>query len=617
MIPPERKHRRPDKPDRGVVLLAALIVITMGALIGSTAIYYSQAERSAAEVSLRRSQARAMAWSGVQAVMAELSAQRDQLLRGESPTITDHWSSASDTDRVRWGFRILPAGGGGSLGASESGKLCINTAAKDMLVRAGVAEGIAERIVTARTSRPFASIEELLGVEGVTEVMMYGGGGGVEGAPPSGPPAESPVANAASTQGGPAPRHDIENKFDLGDFSLDKKPQPAREAPGSPSVPSSGAPSQTNLPNLPLYQALTVFSFDPDIQVGFGAKASEGAGKRRINLNSPWSDRLGDAIERRFDKDVAGAVKGIVQRGEKFTAVSDIVKKLRGFNIAPEQWPEILDAFTTSPDPYRVGLIDLGTAPAKVLAAIPGINEDSATEIVFRREKLDKEKRSTIAWPVIEGVLTQDQFQQACDSLTTRSMQWRIIVEGGVEPAETGASIDPARASADSSVSLGTSPERGSGAVLRDRIVLEAVIDISSKRPRVAYLRDITHLAAARRLADRQKPATTAETPAGAGAVPIPTNAAKSAPAQPPTFSGGLDMDTSLDFGGLDIGTIKGTELNSGTLDIDGTPAPSAGPLPSDAGGAPGTDPAADLSEDQPPRDNRLGRWTTGKGGKP
>ena len=48
-------------------------------------------------------------------------------------------------------------------------------------------------------------------------------------------------------------------------------------------------------------------------------------------------DRLGDAIEQRFDKDVAGAVKAIMQRGEKFGAVSDIVKKLRAFKVEIER----------------------------------------------------------------------------------------------------------------------------------------------------------------------------------------------------------------------------------------------------------------------------------------
>jgi hypothetical protein len=312
---------------------------------------------------------------------------------------------------------------------------------------------------------------------------------------------------------------------------------------------------------------------------------------------------------------VADAVKSIMERGEKFGAVSDIVKKLRAFNVQIERWPEMLDAFSTSPDEYRAGAVDLGTAPAKVLAAIPGISEDAATEIEFRRERLDQEKRSTIAWPLLEGILTQEQFEKACDFLTARSMQWRVIIEGGVETA--GAGNDSADSSPGGSAGLGASvqSERGSGAIFRDRIVLEAVIDVSSKRAHIAYLRDITHLRTAKQLASRAARPTPTDRRAGSEESAVPVANPKSSVTQPPTLNT-LEMPGGLDFGGLDVGSMKGTELNSGTLDFGSAPGRADGPTPNPVDATSGA-PPVDPQEEPPARDPRLGRWTTGRGGKP
>ena len=65
------------KRDRGTILLAVLVVITISALAGTTAMYFGEAASSAARVSLKRTKSRALAWSGMQAVMAELADQRD------------------------------------------------------------------------------------------------------------------------------------------------------------------------------------------------------------------------------------------------------------------------------------------------------------------------------------------------------------------------------------------------------------------------------------------------------------------------------------------------------------------------------------------------------------
>ncbi len=549
--------------DRAVVLFAALVVISIGALVGTTVIYFSEAERAAADVTVRKTQARAMAWSGVQAVMAELASQRDGLVSGEKPKVTERWTApAPDAERgPRWGYRIVSVHG--AMVQSEMGRLCINASSEEMLEKVGFPKEVAGRIVAAAKTRKFSSVTELLDVEGVTATMLWGGSGGGEG-----PVDQSPtmVAGAAeSTSGTPASRA------------------------GETTVPTSGrAP-------LPLAERLTVFSFDPDVQVGLGSRASEAAGIRRINLNTPWSDRLGDAIERRWDKGVADAIKGMMQGGDRFESIADIVKKMRALGLKPQDWLEGLDALTCSADEYRVGLVDLGTAPAEVLACVPGISEEAAAEIVFRREKLDDVRRKTIVWPVLEGILKEGEFEQACGCLAMRSMQWRVVIEGGVMPTEEGAGASPARGRRQFP---GGEQEE---AALKDRVVLEAVIDVSSKRARVAYLREVTMLALAGDLAEvateRERAKNEAE---GTDIAPATVDSGMPTAAAPPGTDvrpSGLEMDTELDMPDLDM-RAEAKEVGASAVERGGEEV--AGRAPSGAAPA------------QEGKDLRVGRWRAG-----
>ncbi len=85
------RRTRSSQARRGSILVLSLLVVTIGSLVGTSIIYYAGADRRAADMGVRRVQARAMAWSGVQAVMAELSKQREALIEGEAPTITEIW----------------------------------------------------------------------------------------------------------------------------------------------------------------------------------------------------------------------------------------------------------------------------------------------------------------------------------------------------------------------------------------------------------------------------------------------------------------------------------------------------------------------------------------------
>lgn len=562
---------------RGSILVMSLLVVTIGVLVGTSIIYYSGADRRAAKLGVQRVQSRAMAWSGVQVALAELGKARDALLEGEGPEITERWMTPAGEQagrsREQWGFRVLSAGT--SPLVSEMGKLDVNSATAEMLAKLpGVSAELAGRIVAKREQRRFTSVAELLSVEGVTTALLYGGED------------SAPEADELKSQDG-APNAAV---------------APGADAPVSDAATSvSGAGGGSGLSRY-----LTVYSFDPEVQVGFGAKASESAGKQRININVAWSDELGQAIKDRFDEGVANGVKGLIERGEKFEKPSSIVKKLREFRVEPEGWVEVLDAFTTNPDQYRLGAVDLLTAPAIVLSCVPGITPEAASDIVARREKLDPTRRGTPVWPVLEGIMKPEEFEVAVDWLTSRSLQWRVVVEGGIFPeGEDGGLTTSLNMGSDATV--GDRWDRGGVQPLRDRVVLEAVLDISSLRARVAYLREVTLLPTARLLAvadaareDReqgfdQKPTGTEERASEVTEESSPDASHTELDRQALAPQRLDEEDGGARAGGQDEG--------SGSGGVDDGSAPAG----SQEARAPGAPPAA--------RDRRIGRWAPGTGG--
>ncbi|MGE4198577.1 MAG: ComEA family DNA-binding protein, partial [Phycisphaerales bacterium] len=558
-----------------------------------------------AQIGLRAAPSRAMAWSGVLAVMSELAAQREEILQGKKPSITEYWAAsgpeADSPGTPRWGFRVLEmqtatgdAGEGWVACEPEMGKLDVNTATTEMLAKLpGVSAALAEAIVSARGPERFTSVPELLRVPGMTPELLFEAGA-----------KEKRAADVTA----PAAEAGAEERGATGESGSASKPEVSSEA----DAPPGGAARRA------LADYLTVFSFDPEVQLGFGPKASDVRGNQRINLNVTWSDELGSAIERRFDRSVADGVKGLLESGRTFAKPSDIVKTLRAFRVEPDGWAEVLDAFTTNPEDYRLGQVDLMTASEPVLACVPGISVNAAKEIVFRRSRLDEERRRTPVWPVLEGIVTQDEFEQAVDYLSARCLQWRVIVEGGIVPALEDASADAGgsggggrwevREVAESGIDRAEFTRRvdeREGARTRQRVVLEAVIDISSRRPRVAMLRDVTRLPLARAMIaearQTERGGGEAESRAEASESAAPAPAEGDAPASRP------EDGEPLDFGGLELDdlAVSGPEDapgNSSTRDSrtgDNTAAPDSSGGAAPAGG-----------------DGRVGRWTTGgKGG--
>jgi hypothetical protein len=132
--------------------------------------------------------------------------------------------------------------------------------------------------------------------------------------------------------------------------------------------------------------------------------------------------------------------------------------------VGPRELPEVLDRLTTRPGGSETklpGLVNVNTASANVLAALPEISDNTARQIVDLRDSITDEQKRTPAWLYVEGIVDAEGFRQVAPRLTSRSFQYRVRSVGFAWP----------------------------GGQFR---VIEAVIDLAGERPRIMYLRDLT-----------------------------------------------------------------------------------------------------------------------------
>jgi len=156
------------------------------------------------------------------------------------------------------------------------------------------------------------------------------------------------------------------------------------------------------------------------------------------------------------------------RRGRAGRGSSPVAGEWVESGVGAEQLAAVLDKLTAKSSGVRTatlsGLVNVNTAGADVLAALDGIDEDLARDIVDARVGLDGQTKATTAWLYTQGLVDADTFKAIAPELTARSFQFRIQCVGFGVPCG------------------------------QYRIV-EVVVDIASSPPRVTYQRDITRLA--------------------------------------------------------------------------------------------------------------------------
>jgi len=134
--------------------------------------------------------------------------------------------------------------------------------------------------------------------------------------------------------------------------------------------------------------------------------------------------------------------------------------------VGADELPIVMDRLTAGSSGRRrrgAGLVNINTARAEVLAAVPGLDANLAQEIADVRGGLDADTKATVAWLYTQNLLDADEFKTVAPHVTARGYQFSVRCVGFGVPCG------------------------------RYR-VLEAVLDLAGGTPRIAYLRDITRL---------------------------------------------------------------------------------------------------------------------------
>ncbi|MFO0840347.1 MAG: type II secretion system protein GspK [Phycisphaerae bacterium] len=102
--------------------------------------------------------------------------------------------------------------------------------------------------------------------------------------------------------------------------------------------------------------------------------------------------------------------------------------------ITPEEMPFIMDRFSVRPVQQAnapiLGLININTAPARVLALIPDITPEAVAAIVDSRTRLTPESLQTTAWPLASGAVPPGVFKRIAPWITTKSYQFHVETIG-------------------------------------------------------------------------------------------------------------------------------------------------------------------------------------------
>lgn len=466
---------------RGVILVAILVVTVLSAMVAGSLLFRVHAEVAAASASSQGEQAYQAAMSGLETVMAlfnpedeteETSAIAKRTLILSDPTLwfdnpdlfrnrlviddgSNRWyfsiysQSHIDPNNVRYGL------------TDEAGKININTADEAVLAglpgmtpeltdalldyrdededtrNEGAEQDYYDRLpqTYAIKNGPLTTMEELLMVKGFNASIVYGE-----------------------------------------DANLNGLLEP-NEDDGNQTFPPDDNDGELNAG---MYGNATTFSYSVEVD-------REGNSRANINGSSNALSKAG------LSSQTVQFIQAYRGDGKQFTHPSQLLNMSyttrgsqggrgrggrggRGGGSSPRTLSSgvtesnldvVMDKLTTAPN-ARIpmpGLINVNTASAATLSALPELDASQATQIIETRANLDAEQLSTTAWLVSEGVVDADTFKTLAPRLTSRGYQYRLKIIGFGVPSG------------------------------RYRIV-EVVIDIGQNEPRVLYMRDITRLGA-------------------------------------------------------------------------------------------------------------------------
>ena len=448
---------------RGVVLVMVLVAVALASMVVAGVLFRMQAALAASAATGSGEQAYEAAMSGVRTAVAVLNGAGDdaEVWRDNPAQFLNQF--VCDDGANCWYFTVyaynpsdpsLPRYGL----TDESGKVDVNTAPAEMLrLLPGMTEELADCLIDYRDKDdepepqgaeqedydrlpwPYlirndnlATLEELLLVKGFAGSIVYGEDANFNGV-------------------------------------LD-----ANENDGAATFPPDNADGELNVG---LRGLATTFSYAPNVDSQGAPRvrlSSDGAAQLRgIGLSQATADFVAVYLaEGKSLEDPSQLLDMRYQTTEPHRLANGTELPTGSWiesGVGKDELPIVCDRLTCSGSGRGGGMmlrgrINVNTASAQVLAAVPGIGEGAAQTIVDVRGSLDASVRSNIAWLYTEDVLGADDFRRAAPLLGARGYQYRV-----------------------QSIGFGVPCGR-----IR---VIEAVVDTITGG-RIVYLRDITRLGA-------------------------------------------------------------------------------------------------------------------------
>jgi hypothetical protein len=407
---------------RGVMLFAVIVVLAVAALAVGALNVAQEAEHAGQVASQDQSQQRAVAWSGAQALAAALAAQRELIAAGEDPVLPAEmvlWEADGRTALVR----LLPVGPLGEVAVSETAKRSLALLNADQLALTGVVNAeVAAAALKRRDSSD--TIEGLVdATAGLSPSVVLG-------------PVVSTIAEGVR--------------------SAQEGDRAGLEGVARP---------------LALADVVTPFQ----AQQALGERGVAGLQPRTV-LHGEWTPDAHTAIDEVTAAGVAQRLQDALQ-GKAPADASELVTAMIAAKVEPAQWSAVLEAVICNVEPIEVGRVDLGRASEAVLRSLPGVSAEKATRLVQERQSLTPADRMQVAWPVVKGVLTPEEFAQLAPHICARSWLWRLRLVSGMQDHLTESET------------------------LQGVQVWDVVVDLAEDPPRFASIRDSTLLPVAVALA--------------------------------------------------------------------------------------------------------------------
>lgn len=457
------------------VLVMTLVIIVLMTMTAAALLYRTTAEVSATAAGRRGGQAWMAARSGIERAISVLSAGGGTSVNWQdNPDLFEKQLVASDGN-ISWYFSVYAPPQDGSSEVrfgvcDEAGKMNINTADEESLAGLGLevihvdslldwrdaddetrpegAEqiyyGSLQPIPYRVKNAPLITLEELLLVKGFDATVIYGEDANLNG-----------LLDDNEDDGNETfPPDNADGALDRGLAAL------ATCVTYEPNVSNDGRPriningSQEELAKLKSETSLPAETIEFILEY-------RRAGRR---FNHPVELFEMEVEVGPANDDEGGTGPG--GEGEGSEGEEEPEPRILQSGVGEDELPEVLDRLAVSkvePGSVVPGRVNVNTADVKVLAALNGIDDNMAQQIVDLRGSIDESQRGTLAWLLTERVLDKETFLKVVPALTARSFQYRVRSVGFSSP----------------------------GGQFR---VAEAVIDFAGDEPRVMYLRDITPL---------------------------------------------------------------------------------------------------------------------------